>query len=90
MVVSLFEIPNPKYQSASLHYSPSIPEIRTYCVQCLDLQISDLASAISFYHLVQTMGIASGTETVVVLCLQLLYDTLFYFVYQLVGSSLLD
>ena len=27
------------------------------------------------------MGIASGTETVIVLCLQLLYDTLFYFVY---------
>lgn len=27
------------------------------------------------------MGIANGTETVIVLCLQLLYDTLFYFVY---------
>lgn len=27
------------------------------------------------------MGVANGTETVIVLCLQLLYDTLFYFVY---------
>lgn len=49
----------------------------------LYVKISDVTNTVVYYDIAANKGIGSIAEGMVVVCVQLLYDTLFFFVYAL-------
>ena len=78
---SLLSLPDAEHLSASVHNRADRDKARI-SPPVSQRKVSDLVSCISYYHVVETMGVAGGVEAIIVLCLQLIYDTLFYFVYS--------